>query len=232
MSTSSPLLLLHGALGAGSQFAELRGHLAGRFETHAPDLPGHGGTPIPGGLFSIEVFAEFVRDWIVARGAGPIDIFGYSMGGYVALYLARQWPEGVGRIFTLATKFDWNPDTASREAAMLDPVTVEAKVPKFAEQLRERHGDEAWRTVLERTAAMMIALGERPALRFEDLAEVRSETMIGIGDRDRMVTIEESLLAYRSLGSGRFIALPATPHPLERVSAERLAHEIGEFFPT
>jgi pimeloyl-ACP methyl ester carboxylesterase len=54
--------------------------------------------------------------------------------------------------------------------------------------------------------------------------------MVGVGDRDKMVTIEETLAAYRRLPNGRFIVLPDTPHPLEKVSPGRLAREIGDFF--
>ena len=42
-----PLVLLHGGLGAGEQFAPLLAGFAGR-RVITVDLPGHGGTPRPG----------------------------------------------------------------------------------------------------------------------------------------------------------------------------------------
>ena len=43
------------------------------------------------------------------------DIFGYSMGGYVALHAARRHPERIGSIMTLGTKFAWDTPTAEKE---------------------------------------------------------------------------------------------------------------------
>ena len=71
-----------------------------------------------------------------------IDIFGYSMGGYVALWLARFYPDRVGKIFTLGTKLKWNDEEAEKEIKMLNPEKVELKVPAFAQQLAERHGEQ------------------------------------------------------------------------------------------
>jgi hypothetical protein len=76
----------------------------------------------------------------------------------------------------------------------------------------------------------MTDLGDNNELPVETLANVNNQVTIGIGDRDQMVTIEESLAAYRALPNGRFLAMPGTPHPIDKVSPERLARELGEFF--
>jgi len=229
-SQRPPLLLLHGALGARDQFGELLGLLEDRFVLHTLNFAGHGGEPIPEEPFSIAGFSGQLRDWLESSGLVGVDIFGYSMGGYVALHLARISPEYVGRIFTLATKFAWDASSSEREAAMLDPATIETKVPRYAEGLRARHAPSDWKMVLEKTAEMMLALGRRQELTIDELADVTTEVMVGIGDHDKMVTIEETVAAYRRLPNGRLIVLPGTPHPLEKVSAKRLAREIDDFF--
>lgn len=230
MNQRPTLLLLHGALGAGKQFDAVAAALQESFDLHVLNLPGHGGEPLPEGPFSIAGFSSFLRDWLDARAMMGTDIFGYSMGGYVALHLARHSRQHVGRIFTLATKFAWDPATAARETKMLDPDGIQRKVPQFAEQLRQRHAPEDWKGVLRKTSEMMTSLGEHNELSIEELAEVQVPVTIGIGDRDQMVSIEESLAAYRRLPNGRFLVMPGTPHPLEKVSSERLAREISDFF--
>lgn len=230
-----PLLLLHGALGASGQFDELARILEEKgFAVETLDFPGHGGEPMGDDPFSIARFSGYLKDWITARNAGgnagPADIFGYSMGGYVALHLALESPGLVGRIFTLATKFAWNPETSAREVKMLDPETIAAKVPRFAQQLETRHAPGDWRTVLAKTAEMMTNLGAESELPIDSLAKVEHPVTIGIGDRDQMVTVEESLAAYRTLPNARFVVMPGTPHPIEKVSHERLARELSEFF--
>lgn len=234
-SSRRPLLLLHGALGSAQGFdpliellgVDFSGH---GFEAHRFDFPGHGGAPMPDGPFSIATFSKALRAWIVERSLEGIDIFGYSMGGYVALHAARTAPDLIGGVFTLATKFAWDPATSEKEAGMLNPDAIEAKVPKFAAQLRDRHAPGDWREVLARTAEMMRNLGRINELPLDDLREVTNRVRIAVGDHDRMVSVEESVAAYRALPSGSFLVLPDTPHPLEAVSSERLAREIFEFF--
>ena len=223
------LLLLHGAIGSSQQFQQLAALLSNVFEVHTLDFSGHGGKPLPAEPFSIELFANDVLTWMQENKIETIDIFGYSMGGYVALYLAKHHPEKVGNVFTLATKFNWYPEGAAREAAMLNPEKIAEKVPAFAKALEQKHG-ENWKTVLTKTAEMMINLGNSPALPLTSLAEIQQPVLISVGDKDNMVTLEESIAAYRSLKNGQLLVLPQTQHPFEKVNAERIAGEIESYF--
>ncbi len=194
------------------------------------EFEGHGETaPHPDG-YSIERFAEQVVERLAARGIGRAALFGYSMGGYVALHLARVHPERVAAVATLGTKFRWDPATAAREAARLDPDAIRAKVPRFADALAARHGGAGgWEAVLARTAALLRALGERPVLTDATLAEVAQPVRVMVGDRDATVTVEETAGAYRALPNGELAVLPRTPHPLEQVDTGRLVAALGEF---
>jgi len=223
------LLLLHGAIGAKDQLQPLAGLLQNDFTIHTLNFSGHGDSP---GLdsFSIAAFADDVIEYLSKHDIERIDIFGYSMGGYVALFLARHFSERVGRVFTLATKFEWTPEIALRETKMLDAVKIAEKVPAFAKQLELRHQLNDWATVLSKTADMMLAMGENNPLQITDFSEIAHKVQIGIGDKDMMVTLEESIAMYRELPNADFLVLPHTPHPLEKVDAQRLAFEIKTFF--
>ncbi|HKG94402.1 MAG TPA: alpha/beta fold hydrolase [Gemmatimonadaceae bacterium] len=225
------LLLLHGALGARDQLAPLLPLLGDGVRPHSIDFEGHGAAAGRGRPFRIEQFAENVAEYVErAAIGGPVPIFGYSMGGYVALHLAATRPELVERVMTLGTKFQWTAESAARETGMLDPARIQAKVPQFARALAERHTASGWEDVLRRTAEMMRALGERPTLGAEELARVRQRVRIAVGDRDGMVSIDESAGAYRALPNAELEVLPGTPHPLEKISWARLARSVGEFF--
>lgn len=226
----SDLLLLHGALGASEQFSRLMPLLADRFQLHRLDFEGHGGAPARDRPFRIEHFAENVIDYLDAQAIARIDIFGYSMGGYVALYLARTQPDRIGRIATLGTKLMWAPEVAAREVKMLDPKTIAEKVPNFARALEARHTASGWENVLARTVEMMIALGDRPALSSEDYAAIEARVRICVGDRDATVGVEESAAVYRLLPHGELDVLPGAPHPLEKAPLDRLARGLVEFF--
>ncbi|MBZ0201827.1 MAG: alpha/beta hydrolase [Ignavibacteria bacterium] len=224
------LLLLHGALGCKAQLDKLRDVLADEFTLHTLDFTGHGGSEIPTEPFSIEMFASDIKRWQDASGVDEVNIFGYSMGGYAAMWYAKQNPKRTRKIFTLAAKFEWTPDIAEREVKMLDPGTIKEKVPKYAEVLMQRHGADKWETVLSKSAEMMRTLGADNTLTAEDYADMENEVLVAVGDSDKMVTIEETVSVYRKLRHGRMLVMPGTPHPLEHVDADKLACEIEEFF--
>jgi len=224
------ILLLHGAIGAQEQLEPLKIELSGKYEVHTFNFSGHGGSEIPHEPFSIEMFAGDIIDHVNSNDLAGIDIFGYSMGGYAALYAALKNPGKIGRIFTLATKFDWSIEIAEREVKMLDAEKIKQKVPKFAEELSARHGADKWVTVLEKTAGMMTALGTNNLLTAETLAEIQNEVLVGIGDSDKMVTLEETIAAYKALPKAKLLVMPGTPHPIEQVDVARLVSEVERFF--
>lgn len=222
--------MLHGAIGSSSQLEPVANLLTDTFKISLLNFSGHGGKPISEKPFSIQMFAEDVLYFIDRNKFGKTDIYGYSMGGYVALYIARNFPEKINRIFTTATKFNWNEETAIKESKMLDAEKIIQKVPKFAEQLSQRHSPEDWRVVLNKTAEMMLNLGSNRVLKVEDLEKIENEVLISVGDHDTMVTIEETVDAYRKLKYGKLLIIPGTPHPIEKIAANRIANEIKLFF--
>ena len=224
------LLLLHGALGSQNQFEPLKKALSTNYEVFTLDFYGHGTNAAETQPMRIEALADQILAWLEAQQLDSIAIFGYSMGGYVALYLAAHHPEKVAEIFTLATKFDWNPETAAKEVKLLDPEKIEAKVPAFAKDLAQRHGENSWKGVLHSTAEMMLHLGQQPALSAEDFATIQTRVLVSVGDRDTMVSLAETVEVYRQLPNGSLIVLPETIHPLEKVSVDRLIFECRQFF--
>lgn len=224
----TPLLLLHGAIGSNQQFTALRESLSTYYEVHAPNFPGHGGEEIPAD-FSIPAFADFVKAYIDTHHLHQPVVFGYSMGGYVALYLCKQYPGLFSRIITLATKFHWDEATAAKETAMLQPTLLEQKVPAFAKELARRHLPQDWKTVLHHTAELLTDLGSSPSLNHEDYRKISVPCLLMVGDRDKMVSIEETVATYRALATAQFSVLPATPHPIEQAPIGLLTSIIHSF---
>ena len=231
--TAPDLLLLHGALGAAAQLEPLRAALAaaGR-RVHTLDFEGHGTTAGRDRPFRIDHFVENVVAHLDAHALATVDVFGYSMGGYVALALAagRAHAPRVRRVATLATKLAWTPEVAAREGAMLDAETIRRKVPKFADALAARHTGAGWEHVLVSTRDLLHALGEHPVVTPATLASIAPPVRIMVGDRDTTVTVDECVEAMRALPAGELEVLPATPHPLEKVAVARLVWSLAEFF--
>lgn len=222
-----PVLLLHGALGAKSQLKPLEVALrSAGYRTLTLNFSGHGGEPYAE-AFGIETFADDIRRFLDKERVSSVHCFGYSMGGYVALYLALQEPDRFGKIVTLGTKFDWSVSSALRETGKLDPEKILAKVPAFARILETRHGD--WITLIRRTAAMMTQLGEKPILSEQELSAIQNRVLVMLGDRDDMADRSFSEHVAATLPRGVFMLLQDTPHPLEKSDPARLAQWIVQF---
>jgi pimeloyl-ACP methyl ester carboxylesterase len=224
------LLLLHGVLGTSTQFKQLIPLLRDKYDVHTLDFEGHGGSPPKNRPFRSKHFAENVLEYMKMNAVKAADIFGHSMGGHIGLFLARFYPKRIKRVFTLGTKFVWTPEIADKENAFLDPKKLTEKVPKYAIELRGRHTACGFEKILEKVREMNVSIGKKNELNDEDIQKINKKVRIGVGDRDYMVSIEESVNVYRLLQYGELQIFPDTQHPLERVSFPNLAYSILNFF--
>ncbi|NDC83088.1 alpha/beta fold hydrolase [bacterium] len=88
--SGTPLLLLHGFLGEAADWAQIASLLP-EFYCIAPDLPGHGLSPITDDMTCESTISEIIR-YLESRMTTPIGIVGYSMGGRLGIQLAVQHP--------------------------------------------------------------------------------------------------------------------------------------------
>jgi len=221
------LLLLHGALGSKDQFQALIPLLETDFEIYTLDFSSHGAMP-PENEFGIITFANEVLDELIKWDINRINIFGYSMGGYVATFLAMH-TNRVNKAFTLGTKFLWTSDYSDKEVLKLDPDKILQKVPAFAEELQARHQTD-WKLLLDRTKQMMLDLGHFNILPINRLQEIDTEICVGIGENDNTVTLGETIEVHSALQKGSLCVLPHTQHPLEKVNPVLLAESIKQYF--
>lgn len=223
------LILLHGALGTKNEFDELAPKLENHFNLHRMDFEGHGETGSINHPFRMEHFAENVLNYLDENKIKQANIFGYSMGGYVALVLAKHQPKRVKKVATLGTILQWNEEIAGRECRYLNPAKIEEKVPHFAQKLEKRHPN-GWKEVVDKTREMMQHLGEDPNLKNEDWSELQPEIRFHVGDRDMTAGLESTIDIYKKIEQTELSVLPATPHPFEKVNKEKLAGSLREFF--
>src|SRR5688572_24423855 len=148
------------------------------FKVHLINFSGHGGE-ITDKSFDMDLFSKNVIDYLDRNQIEKADVFGYSMGGYVALWIARFFPLCIDRISTLATKFDWSQESAAREVSMLNPEKIQEKLPQFAQSLQERHAPADWKIIMKKTSEMMIGLAKKP-LKESDFNQIRNPVLVCI----------------------------------------------------
>ena len=76
-----------------------------------PDLPGFGRSTVPAdrSAYSIDGYADLVEALVGELGLGRVVLVGLSMGGYIALAVARRHPEVLAGLVLADTRPD--PDT-------------------------------------------------------------------------------------------------------------------------
>lgn len=230
--TKPNLLLLHGALGAKSQFNELLPFIEGSFNVYSIDFEGHGKRFFNDRSFRIENFCENIEQFLNEKKIKKTHIFGYSMGGYVAIYFAYLHPGMVESILTLGTKFHWTPAVVEKEQKWLKPDSIKEKHPRMVEALEKRHKAESWEDLANKTAELFNHLGRDNLIKKIPLDELNVRIRIGIGDMDNMVTNKESMEIYRKLPNGELQVFPNMAHQIEMINFNQLSKIFLNYFLT
>jgi pimeloyl-ACP methyl ester carboxylesterase len=108
------IVLIHGFCENSTCFNEQVFLLKDHYTVVTIDLPGHGKSPEPVQGTSLSNMAAQVKAVLDAEAIATAVIIGHSMGGYVTLALAQQYPEivtGIGLMHSTATA-----DTEERKA--------------------------------------------------------------------------------------------------------------------
>lgn len=221
------LVLIHGAIGGGKQMLPLKEALSNDFKTHILEFDGHGEkahAPVP---FTLPGFIQQLNSFIHSIG-DEAHVFGYSMGGFVALQAAAKRSNAIKSVTTLGTKMSWNEEIAANEKKQLDPHTIKEKVPRFYQKLEERHG-EHWIEVLDRTAVFIQSLGEENPMKKSVVSLIKCPVQLLLADNDQMVTELETATVQEWIPNAQYDVLENSHHPIEKVNVDVLAQKISDF---
>jgi pimeloyl-ACP methyl ester carboxylesterase len=101
-----PLLLIHGLGGSHQSWEPILKSLTQDREVFAIDLPGFGNTPPLKGRTTVATLADAVTDFLTEHHLLGTDVVGSSLGGRIALELARR-RDSVGGVVALSPGGFW-----------------------------------------------------------------------------------------------------------------------------
>src|SRR5207249_1541757 len=116
-----PLVLLHGAFLTVDAWGKLLPELARSRQVIAPELQGHGRTADVDRPLSFRQMAEDVAALLREIKIEHADVYGYSMGGTVALALASRHPALVRKLIVQGSTYNkdgWEPEAFKQFSAL------------------------------------------------------------------------------------------------------------------
>ncbi|WP_454811891.1 alpha/beta fold hydrolase [Paenarthrobacter nitroguajacolicus] len=212
-SGGTPLLLLHGGLfDIEQQFGALIPALSADRRVIATDFQGHGRTNDIDRALNTADLASDVVGLLKHLGMGEIDVFGFSVGGAVALHLAIKQPELVRKLIVSSVSF--NPDgDRGGNAEVVTEMTVDmiAGTPMEQRYLAvSPHPDH------EHLQGLLTKLGSydtgSKGWSDEEIRGIQAPTLITVGDSD-MVKLEHAVRFLQLRGgdvNGDFEGVPAS----------------------
>jgi pimeloyl-ACP methyl ester carboxylesterase len=87
-----PLVFLHGFCETHEIWRGFGERLSHEFKVYTLDLPGFGQSPLSPYEVSIDMIANEVYEWLLARNISECVMIGHSLGGYVTLEIAKKFP--------------------------------------------------------------------------------------------------------------------------------------------
>lgn len=226
------IVLINGIHGTTQELAPLTSALEESFEVASLNPLGHGKREVPPAL-SVEAHAADVIAQMNERGLQAAHICGYSFGGYVALYLAKHYPDRVLGITSIATKYlfdeKWTSLTQFLLARLLDPVADQLQQVNRRREMERLHGP-AWRDLCRRNLELCTSLPQAAPLSVADLQSIAQPAFIVGFAKDPLVPRQETSELARQLKNGSVLILAGKGHPFSAVPADTIAAEICRRF--
>src|SRR5437867_7864202 len=154
--SGQPLVLLPGGFMTIEAMGELVPQLAAARRVIGVELQGHGHTADIERPLRFEFMADDIAALIKHLGLEQADIFGFSLGGGVALQTAIRHPEVVRRLALASTAFKrdgWYPEVLAAMSAI--SAEAFAGTPIHDAYLRTSPKPDAWPTVVAKVRQLV-----------------------------------------------------------------------------
>jgi pimeloyl-ACP methyl ester carboxylesterase len=212
-SGGTPLLLLHGGLfNIDLQFGELLPSLAAGRQVIAADFQAHGRTNDIDRPLGTQGLASDVVGLLQHLDVPQVDVFGFSVGGAVALYLAIKHPELIRKAIISSVSFHPDGDRPENAEAVGEmKVEMIAGTPMEQEYLaKSPHPDR------EHLQVLLNKLGSydtgASGWSDDDIRGIAAPTLITVGDCDA-VKLEHAVRFLQLRGgdvNGDFVGVPTS----------------------
>ena len=246
--TNTPLVLIHPFPFDHRLWEQVARSLSANYFVVTPDIRGCGGSALGSQEPNLDLVAEDILDLLNDLNLTEVVLGGISLGGYVAMAIARLKPQLLTGLILVDTKASSDSETArENRIRVAQQMTQSGKVELFAEQMlttvvgKYTHENrpevvaqvKSW--MLDANAKtiawLQLAMANRPAS-FDSLAALNVPTLLIRGAEDQISTTEDFLEMEKKLRQVTFVQIANSGHlpPIEDPIATTAA--IGNWLST
>lgn len=207
-----------------------------------PDLPGFGTAPPPGlGEVSIDAYARTILDDLSRQGIATATFAGFSMGGYVALAIARLAPHRVDGLILIDTRETADTDEARKgrfdtiEKVRAEGIgsVVDSMLPKMLttnapDEMRERVRGIMSASSPEAVMAALKVMAERPDSSTL-LPNINVPTLIVVGAEDPITPPADAERMAAAIPNAKLVKLSGAAHLSNVEKADEFNQAVVEF---
>jgi 3-oxoadipate enol-lactonase len=201
--------------------------LSETYRVITPDLRGHGQSPVPVGVYSMDLMAQDIVALLDDLGVDRAVWAGHSMGGYITMAALRFAPEQIAGVAFVATHP--HPDSNEKRAGRLataeralregSGIMVDAMRPIMFAPGFDTDSDRAHAVVeiMAATSPVGIAgalrgMAERPAS-VDTLHDVTVPAVVIAGEDDQIVALDVAKQMITEMPSGtKLVTIPGAGH--------------------
>jgi pimeloyl-ACP methyl ester carboxylesterase len=218
--SGKPLILLHGGTVTSQMWQPFLPSFVSHFRVITPDSRAHGKTNNPNGELSYQLMADDIAAFIQALNLTQPLVFGYSDGGQIALEIGMRYPGLTAALVVGAAWYKFSETyphflkaSGFESSGVVNIEKIQREEPEWVSILKTDHArtDDAeyWQTLLKQISTMWWTPLNYTA---EDFHKITEPTLIAIGDRDKLIELEQAIDMYRLIPNAELAILPNGTH--------------------
>jgi pimeloyl-ACP methyl ester carboxylesterase len=207
------------------------------FHVYAIDLLGYGRSDRPANAtYSIPDEAQYVEDFLAQRGLAKVNLVGWSMGGWVAMRVALDQPERIGRLVLCDsagirfepdfTIFDFEPTTIPAVQRLYRQLMPQpTNMPDFlARDMIRKFKQVNW--VVDRSARSMFRGDD---LLDGKLGDLQMRTLIIWGKQDHLIPLATGISMHQQIPQSALEIYDGCGHLAPGQCAARIGPRLVDF---
>lgn len=178
----APLILLHGNGESSGYFVNQIDRFANEYRVIAVDTRGHGASPRGNKPFTLETFADDLKNLLDSLNIEKANILGFSDGGNIAVTFALKYPERVASLVLNGA----NLFPSGLKSSFLIPLKVLFAVFSLLSHFSRR---------AKRRSELLYLMAKQPNIQPERLSSIKCPVLVIAGTQDVIKEKHTKLIA-------------------------------------